>query len=95
MQTPDQMLPPFRAQSMRFALRWGTTTAITQARSKKGRREINWDGGNPNLLDTTTPVNPFLVFLNTPGSQFKTPGLGLSQAPPLGGPQGGAGRALQ
>jgi hypothetical protein len=54
-----------------------------------GRREINWDGGNPNVLDTTAPVNPFLVFLNTRGSQFKTPGLGLSQAPPSGGPQGG------
>src|ERR1051325_5797665 len=38
---------------------------------QKGRREINWDGGNPNVLDTTAPVNPFLVFLNTRGSQFK------------------------
>jgi hypothetical protein len=56
---------------------------------QKGRREINWDGGNPNLLVTTAPVNPFLTFLNTRGSQFKTPGLGLSQAPPSGGPQGG------
>jgi hypothetical protein len=56
---------------------------------QNGRREINWDGGNPNVLDTTAPVNPFLVFLNTRGSQFKTPGLGLSQAPPSGGPQGG------
>ena len=56
---------------------------------QKGRREINWDGGNPNLLDTTAPVTPFNVFLNTRGSQFKTPGLGLSQAPPSGGPQGG------
>jgi hypothetical protein len=56
---------------------------------QKGRREINWDGGNPNVLDTTAPVNPFLTFLNTRGSQFKTPGLGLSQAPPSGGPQGG------
>jgi hypothetical protein len=56
---------------------------------QKGRREINWDGGNVNLLDTTAPVNPFLVFLNTRGSQFKTPGLGLSQAPPSGGAQGG------
>jgi hypothetical protein len=56
---------------------------------QKGRREINWDGGNPNILDTTAPVNPFLVFLNTRGSQYKTPGLGLSQAPPSGGPQGG------
>jgi hypothetical protein len=54
-----------------------------------GRREINWDGGNPNVLDTTAPVNPFLVFLNTRGSQFKTPGVGLSQAPASGGPQGG------
>ena len=56
---------------------------------QKGRREINWDGGNPNLLATTAPVTPFNVFLNTRGSQFKTPGLGLSQAPPSGGPQGG------
>src|SRR5262245_53474157 len=56
---------------------------------ENGRREINWDGGNPNVLATTAPVNPFLVFQNTRGSQFKTPGLGLSQAPPSGGPQGG------
>ena len=56
---------------------------------QKGRREINWDGGNPNLLATTAPVTPFVVFLNTRGSQYKTPGLGLSQAPPSGGPQGG------
>jgi hypothetical protein len=54
-----------------------------------GRREINWDGGNPNVLDTTAPVTPFNVFRNTRGSQFTTPGLGLSQAPPSGGPQGG------
>ena len=54
-----------------------------------GRREINWDGGNPNVLDTTAPVTPFNVFLNGRGSQFTTPGLGLSQAPASGGPQGG------
>ena len=54
-----------------------------------GRREINWDGGNPNVMDTTAPVTPFNVFLNTRGSQFTTPGIGLSQAPPSGGPQGG------
>jgi hypothetical protein len=54
-----------------------------------GRREINWDGGSPNVLDTTAPVTPFNVFLNTRGSQFTTPGLGLSQAPSSGGPQGG------
>ena len=33
-----------------------------------GRREINWDGGNPNVMDTTAPVTPFNVFLNTRGS---------------------------
>jgi hypothetical protein len=54
-----------------------------------GRREINWDGGNPAILDTTAPVTPFNTFLNTRGSQFTTPGIGLSQAPPSGGPQGG------
>ena len=52
-----------------------------------GHREINWDGGG---VDTTTaPVTPFNTFLNTRGSQFTTPGIGLSQAPPSGGPQGG------
>jgi hypothetical protein len=54
-----------------------------------GRREINWDGGNPALLDTTAPVTPFTTFLNTRGSQFTTPGIGLTQAPASGGPQGG------
>jgi hypothetical protein len=53
-----------------------------------GRREINWDG-NPTTDATTPPVNPFNTFLNTRGAQFTTPGLGLSQAPPSGGPQGG------
>src|SRR6058998_3258420 len=53
-----------------------------------GRREINWDGGGANTT-TDTPVTPFNVFLNTRGGQFTTPGTGLSQAPPSGGPQGG------
>ena len=53
-----------------------------------GHREINWDGGGNN--DTTTaPVTPFNTFLNTRGALFTTPGTGLSQAPPSGGPQGG------
>ena len=53
-----------------------------------GRREINWDGvGGTDA--TTDPVTPFNTFLNTRGSQFTTPGVGLSQAPPSGGPQGG------
>jgi hypothetical protein len=53
-----------------------------------GRREINWDGGGNNET-TTEPVTPFDVFLDSRGGQFTTPGLGLSQAPPSGGPQGG------
>ncbi len=53
-----------------------------------GRREINWDGGG-GVDATTAPVTPFNVFLNTRGGQFTTPGTGLSQAPPSGGPQDG------
>jgi hypothetical protein len=54
---------------------------------ESGRREINWDGGGANT--TTAPITPFNVFLNTRGGQFTTPGAGLSQAPPSGGPEGG------
>jgi len=53
-----------------------------------GRREINWDGGG-GIDVTTLPVTPFNVFLNNRGGQFTTPGIGLSQAPASGGPQGG------
>jgi hypothetical protein len=53
-----------------------------------GRREINWDGGG-GVDATTDPVTPFTVFLDTRGGQFTTPGIGLSQAPPSGGPQDG------
>jgi hypothetical protein len=49
-----------------------------------GRREINWDGGDPNIMDTTAPVTPFNVFQNTRGAQFTTAGTGLSQATPTG-----------
>jgi hypothetical protein len=52
-----------------------------------GRREINWDGGGVDA--TTDPVTPFTGFLDTRGGLFLTPGTGLSQAPPAGGPQGG------
>ena len=46
---------------------------------RSGRREINWDGGNPAITATTPPVTPFTTFLNSRGSQFTTPGIGLSQ----------------
>jgi hypothetical protein len=52
-----------------------------------GRREINWDGGGADTV--TGPVNPFEGFLNSRGARFGTPGKGLSQAPPSGGPQNG------
>jgi hypothetical protein len=52
-----------------------------------GRREINWDGGGAD--NTTAPVTPFNVFLNTRGGQFTTLGIGLSQAPSSGGADGG------
>jgi hypothetical protein len=54
-----------------------------------GRREINWDGAGGADTSTTLPITPFNVFLNTRGSQFTTPGIGLTQAPASGGPQGG------
>src|SRR5512134_110705 len=53
-----------------------------------GRREINWDGGG-GVDATTAPVTPFSVFVNTRGALFTTPGTGLSQAPPSGGPTNG------
>jgi len=56
---------------------------------RSGRREINWDGVGGTNTTTDAPVTPFNVFLNTRGGQFTTPGIGLSQAPPSGGPQGG------
>ena len=49
-----------------------------------GRREINWDGGDPTNVTTTQPITPFNVFLNGRGGQFTTPGIGLSQAAPSG-----------
>jgi hypothetical protein len=54
-----------------------------------GHREINWDGAGGADTSTSPPVTPFNVFLNTRGSQFITPGIGLTQAPASGGPQGG------
>ena len=49
------------------------------------RREINWDGGGPPVIDGTAPVTPFTVFQNTRGATFTTPGTGLTQAAATGG----------
>ena len=56
---------------------------------RSGHREINWDGGNPNIVTTTPPITPFNTFLDSRGAQFTTPGLGLSQGPTSDGPEGG------
>ena len=77
---------------MRTALLWAIpTTPITQGRSQKwsprdqlGRRQPASGQHTP-----LAPVTPFNVFLNTRGAQFTTLGIGLSQAPPAGGPEGG------
>ena len=50
-----------------------------------GRREINWDGGGPPVIDGTLPATPFTVFQNTRGATFTTPGTGLTQAADTGG----------
>lgn len=50
-----------------------------------GRREINWDGGGPPVVDGTAPANPFTVFENSRGATFTTPGTGLTQAAATGG----------
>jgi hypothetical protein len=50
-----------------------------------GRREINWDGGGPPVINGTAPVTPFTVFENTRGGTFTTPGIGLTQAAATGG----------
>jgi hypothetical protein len=99
--TPINSVPPavFQAAGPNFASIQGTITDFRAALGDpvngntlneldSGRREINWDGAVPTDV-TTPPVNPFNTFLNTRGAQFTTPGVGLSQAPPSGGPQGG------
>ena len=49
-----------------------------------GRREINWDGGGPPVINGTPPMTPFTTFQNR-GAIFTTPGNGLTQAAATGG----------
>src|SRR5262245_43479446 len=50
-----------------------------------GRREINWDGGGPPVVNGTAPVTPFTTFQDSRGATFTTPGTGLTQAAATGG----------
>ena len=82
----------------RFRARWSRTAPFRVEPNnvnnpgplQSGRREINWDGGGPPVDTYYSSVTPFNVFLDTRGGQFTTPGAGLSQAPPSGGPTGRA-----
>lgn len=49
-----------------------------------GRREINWDGGNPNNTTTTIDGTPLTTFLLTRGAFITTLGTAFIQAPPSG-----------
>jgi hypothetical protein len=96
----QQLVPPmiFQAAGPTIESIQGTVDAFRAALGEpnnanspgplaSGRREINWDGGGAD--NTTAPVTPFNVFLNIRGGQFTTLGIGLSQAPPAGGADGG------
>jgi hypothetical protein len=80
--------PSIQSSVDQFRAALGNPNANNPGPLPAGRREINWDGGG-GVDATTAPVTPFNVFLNTRGAQFTTPGVGLAQAPPSGGAQGG------
>ena len=61
-----------------------TNNGNTVGPLQDGRREINWDGGNPNNTATTVVGTPFNGFLVNRGALFTTTGTGFVQAPVAG-----------
>jgi hypothetical protein len=67
-----------------FRAALGATNNGNNIGQPSGRREINWDGGNPNITATALGATPFTVFLNTRGANITTRGSGFVQATPSG-----------
>ena len=71
-----------------FRAALGNNNGITQPGGPiiaGGRREINWDGGNPANIATSLTATPVLdQFLVGRGARFTTPGTGFVQATPAG-----------
>lgn len=67
-----------------FRARLGAVNNLNSAGQTSGRREINWDGGNPAIVATALGGTPFTVFLNTRGANITTRGSGFVQATPAG-----------
>ena len=85
-QAAGTTLPRFKVRSTRSAPLWEIpTTATTRGRSQAVAARSTGTAGATTSA-TSPPVTPFNVFLDTRGAQFTTPGVGLSQAPPVADP---------
>lgn len=67
-----------------FRAALGAVNNANNPAQPSGRREINWDGGNPTITTTALGATPFTVFLNTRGANISTRGSGFVQATPAG-----------
>jgi hypothetical protein len=67
-----------------FRAALGTVNNGNNPGQASGRREINWDGGNPSITTTPVGATPFTVFLNTRGANITKRGSSFVQATPAG-----------